>query len=133
VAPGAPGFRVYRWAIFRPGAELTVADTVFSVNIWRFGCGDGGDILYVIYASATLYALVAAGFCPSHIQVFVQVDEKGTEAAAVTALVLNESLEILTASPEVMFDRPFLFLVVDDASGNLLFLGAVKDPSKAPV
>jgi serpin B len=67
--------------------------------------------------------------CP---QVFIQVDELGTEAAAVTALIMRVT-SMPAPSPEVMFDRPFLFLVVDDASGNVLFLGAVKDPSKAPV
>jgi len=66
-------------------------------------------------------------------QVFIQVDEKGTEAAAVTAVVFNESAEIPTRTPEVVFDRPFLFVVVDDTSGNVLFLGAVKDPSKAAI
>jgi serpin B len=66
-------------------------------------------------------------------QVFIQVDEKGTEAAAVTSLIMLTSAPMPAPTPEVMFDRPFLFLVVDDSSGNVLFLGAVKDPSKAPV
>jgi len=64
--------------------------------------------------------------------VFIQVDEKGTEAAAVTALVMRVT-SMPPPAPEILFDRPFLFMVVDDSSGTVLFLGAVKDPSKAPV
>jgi serpin B len=67
------------------------------------------------------------------VQVFIQVDEMGTEAAAVTAVIMVKSVSLPAPTPEVMFDRPFLFLVVDDSSGNVLFLGAVKDPSKALV
>jgi len=61
------------------------------------------------------------------------VDEKGTEAAAVTSLIMLTSALMPAPTPEVKFDRPFLFMVVDDTSGTVLFLGAVKDPSKAPV
>jgi len=59
------------------------------------------------------------------------VDEKGTEAAAVTAVFALTSLPPPT--PEVVFNRPFLFMVVEDSSGTVMFLGSVKDPSKAPV
>jgi len=61
------------------------------------------------------------------------VDEKGTEAAAVTAVVMLKAVALPAPEPEVVFDRPFLFMVVDDSSGTVLFLGAVKDPSKARV
>ena len=72
------------------------------------------------------------GFPSGALQVFIQVDEKGTEAAAVTALVMR-AVSLPPPAPEVLFNRPFLFMVVDDSSGTVLFLGAVKDPSKATV
>ena len=61
------------------------------------------------------------------------MDEKGTEAAAVTAVVMLKSVALPAPEPEARFDRPFLFMVVDDTTGTVLFLGAVKDPSKARV
>lgn len=59
---------------------------------------------------------------------FVAVDEKGTEAAAATAVVMR-----LTAAPaepqEVRIDRPFLFLIRDVETGAILFLGHVVNPA----
>ena len=62
---------------------------------------------------------------------FVEVDEKGAEAAAATAIVVNG----LTAMPEkpnkmVVFraDHPFIFLIHDNASGIILFMGRVTKP-----
>ncbi len=60
---------------------------------------------------------------------FVGVDEDGTEAAAATAVVMNSG-----ATPQVPkvvdVNRPFLFMI-RDATGAILFLGQVSDPSKS--
>ena len=61
-------------------------------------------------------------------QAFIAVDEEGTEAAAATAVVGRAG----SARPEgkaLVVDRPFLFAIVDDATGAVLFLGRVTDPS----
>ncbi|MDV6013008.1 serpin family protein [Haloechinothrix sp. LS1_15] len=55
----------------------------------------------------------------------VEVDESGTEAAAVTGGVMVESAPMLT---EVVVDRSFAFAVRDTATGAALFLGVVDDP-----
>lgn len=62
---------------------------------------------------------------------FVRVDEKGTEAAAATpAVMLTRGLpEPPQRSLDV--DRPFLFLLRDNTSGLVLFLGRVSDPSRS--
>lgn len=61
-------------------------------------------------------------------EVFVSVDEEGTEAAAATAVVMAE-----TAMPvdvvELTVDRPFLYWIVDEPTGAVLFLGRVLDPA----
>ena len=62
-------------------------------------------------------------------QANIDVDEKGTEAAAATAVVMATG-----GGPgirEVVFkvDRPFLFLVRDVPTGAILFMGRVVDPS----
>lgn len=58
---------------------------------------------------------------------FIAVDEAGTEAAAATAVIVG-----VTSMPlvdvELTVDRPFIFLIRDDKTGALLFLGQVLDP-----
>jgi serpin B len=59
------------------------------------------------------------------------VDEKGTEAAAATAVEMNIPLGIEMNPPkpvEVKVDHPFLFAIQHRASGACLFLGHVVDP-----
>jgi serpin B len=61
---------------------------------------------------------------------FIEVDEKGTEAAAATAVVMAEGAGMLMAPP-VSFhvDHPFLFVLRDRVSGAVLFMGRVEDPT----
>lgn len=60
---------------------------------------------------------------------FVKVDEKGTEAAAATAIVMDEGAGAAPSQPErFTADHPFLFAIVDQASGLILFLGRVAAP-----
>ena len=58
----------------------------------------------------------------------VIVDEKGTEAAAATAMAFKES-----AGPQadltVVADRPFLWAIVHTETGALLFIGRLVDPT----
>jgi serpin B len=55
---------------------------------------------------------------------FVEVNEKGTEAAAATGAAGSRS-----SPPLFKADRPFLFLI-RDRSGNILFLGRLVNPEK---
>jgi serpin B len=62
---------------------------------------------------------------------FVRVDEKGTEAAAASAVMAIRAGAAVMAPPrQLKVDRPFLFLIRDNASGLVLFLGRVSDPSR---
>ncbi len=60
-------------------------------------------------------------------QAFIAVDEEGTEAAAATAVVVG--VESLPPPATLDVDRPFLFLIRHDSTGEILFLGQVTDPS----
>ena len=60
---------------------------------------------------------------------FVKVDEKGTEAAAATAAVMARAAAALAPPAEFKADHPFLFFIRDNASGMILFMGRVADPS----
>ncbi len=58
-------------------------------------------------------------------QTYLRVDEKGTEAAAVTAGLA----EIVSMPREFHADRPFFFVIRDNRSGTLLFMGRIERPS----
>lgn len=59
-------------------------------------------------------------------QANVAVDEQGTEASAATAVVLGRKGISLT----LVVDRPFIFLIRDNATGATLFIGRVLDPTQ---
>jgi len=60
---------------------------------------------------------------------FVAVDEAGTEAAAATAVVVQETAISIDDTIELTVDRPFIFLIRDTGNGALLFLGRVENPA----
>ena len=61
-------------------------------------------------------------------QAYVKVDEEGTEAAAATGV----GMELTAVMPKDVFkaDRPFIFIIQEKETGNILFLGRVVDPTK---
>jgi serpin B len=61
---------------------------------------------------------------------FLSLDEKGTEAAAATAVAMVTASAVREKPKpiEVRVDRPFLFAIQHRASGACLFLGRLSDP-----
>jgi serine protease inhibitor len=62
---------------------------------------------------------------------FIAVDEKGTEAAAATAVAMLAGSALRSPPPppiEVKVDRPFVYAIQHVPSGVCLFLGRVTDP-----
>ncbi len=57
---------------------------------------------------------------------FVQVDEEGTEAAAVTSVGVG----ITSVGPNfvIRVDRPFIFVIRENHSGTILFIGKIVEP-----
>jgi serpin B len=66
-------------------------------------------------------------------QANIDVDEKGTEAAAATAVVMGATAGPGEENPPLVVraDHPFLYLITDEASGAVLFMGQVADPAAA--
>jgi serpin B len=62
---------------------------------------------------------------------FIDVAERGTEAAAATAVVMNGDASAPPAPQLVLTaDRPFLYFLRDKPTGAILFMGRVLDPSQ---
>jgi serpin B len=61
---------------------------------------------------------------------FVSVDEEGTEAYAATVAWGLNGVEMKPPPPfEMIVDRPFLFLIADEATQAILFIGIINDPT----
>ncbi len=108
--------------VFLPRFEMTCAfglgDTLMSMGmVDAFGDADfsGMDGTRSLYIGAVLH------------KAFVAVNEEGTEAAAATAVVMRT---MAVASPVLTFraDHPFLFLIRENSTGSVLFVGRVTNP-----
>ena len=61
-------------------------------------------------------------------QAFIKVDEEGTEAAAATAVIMTKSAVMQRKIFKA--DHPFIFIIQEKETGNILFMGRVNDPTK---
>jgi len=59
---------------------------------------------------------------------FVEVDEKGTEAAAVTTIGVYATSNLPPLPMEFVIDKPFVFAIRERTTNTLLFIGQVTDP-----
>jgi serine protease inhibitor len=63
---------------------------------------------------------------------FVEVNEQGTEAAAATVGVMSLALARPVVPPfEMVVDRPFLFVIGDNLTKSILFIGVMYEPASA--
>jgi len=69
---------------------------------------------------------IAPGIAISRVihQTFIEVNEEGTEAAAATVVEMFSGI-----TPNFIATQPFFFLIRDDRSGTILFMGKVADPA----
>ena len=116
VRPAEVAIALPKWT-FRTGAPLKAALTALGMpTAFDEGRADFSRMTAEeeLFISAVLH------------QTFIAVDEEGTEAAAATAVVMQE-----TSAPQYVpftADRPFLFVIHDLEHGTPLFLGRVVDP-----
>jgi serpin B len=59
---------------------------------------------------------------------FVEVNEEGTEAAAVTSVGITIDSYVPTFS--MIVDRPFFFVIRDNETGTVLFMGSIVKPEE---
>jgi len=107
---------------FGYAADFALADTLetmgmpdaFDMDKADFSGMTGGRDLYI---STVVH------------KAFVSIDEKGTEAAAATAVIMSLR-GAFKSEVTLNVDRPFIFVIRDLPSGQILFIGRVLDPSK---
>jgi serpin B len=122
VALALPKFEV------RPAASLSLGEDLKALGMPLAFDRDRADFSGIANPANPADRLVLAKVFHKG---FVRVDEKGTEAAAATAVLAEVAGAAPGAGPrQVRIDRPFLFLIRDRASGMVLFLGRVSDPSR---
>ncbi len=66
-------------------------------------------------------------------QAFVEVNEEGTEAAAATAVVMKITSTGSGSGPQIptfRADHPFIFIIQQKDTGNILFMGRVNNPNE---
>jgi serpin B len=77
------------------------------------------------------FSRIGSGYRPFINQVShragIEVDENGTTAWAATAVGFAESIP--SPPPVFIADHPFLFMLVENSTGSILFMGRVSDPS----
>lgn len=138
-APGAPG--ALAWTRVGPAADVQRA----RILLPRFEIEYSASLVPALRAAGLSsifspgdFTAIAAGGAGASLsvsdvvhKVYTKVDEKGTEAAAATGIVMVTSIP---ANPpkevEVRFDRPFAFAVVSKAQGLALFVGEVWKPEE---
>ena len=86
----------------------------------------GMDVAFHPGADFTAMSPVGDQFCIDFVRqkTFIEVDEEGTRAAAVTAVGIGP-----TSFNGVIADRPFVFAIRERLTGTLLFMGLVGDPT----
>ena len=63
-------------------------------------------------------------------RVYLDVDEQGTKAAAVTTVAMEMEVTAYIEPPHFWVDRPFLFALRDERTGTFLFMGYVASPTR---
>jgi len=60
---------------------------------------------------------------------YIEVDEKGTEAAAVTVVQMDGTS--VPSTPVFFANRPFLFVIQENTTGTTLFMGKIGNPKSS--
>jgi serine protease inhibitor len=105
-----------------PKLELTY-DTFLNDPLQAMGMG----VAFAPGADFTAMSPRGDELCISFVRqkTFIEVDERGTRAAAVTAVGIG----VTSLPPSFVADRPFLFAIRERLSGTILFVGLVEDPT----
>lgn len=87
----------------------------------------GLDIAFTEQADFSGISAIALYIADVIHKTYIKVNEEGTEAAAVTGVVM----EVTSINPmnEIRLDHPFLFAITENSSKSILFMGKVAEPA----
>ena len=79
--------------------------------------------------SADFSGITPAGICISQVlhKTYINVDEEGTEAAAVTSVGMNFTSAGPSQPTDFFVDKPFVFVIQENSTGVILFAGKIGD------
>ncbi|KAG0595432.1 hypothetical protein M758_UG166400 [Ceratodon purpureus] len=111
---------------FKISFGLEMSDTLKSLGM-ELPFGDHADLSYMTEGTQGPSLKVSS---VRH-KAFVEVNEKGTEAAALTTVeMVTKCMPMYTEDSDFVADHPFMFLIKEESSNTILFTGRVLDPSK---
>jgi serpin B len=89
-----------------------------------------GVVLPFTNGGLTKMVMSTQNLCISNIfhKSFIEVNEEGTEAAAVTIAGAVGSSRIVPTRIDFVADHPFLFMIREDLTGTVVFVGQVLNP-----
>src|SRR2546426_8279833 len=107
---------------FKMACTTTLSETLqslgmkdaFDDKLADFSGMDGQ--VHWLYLSAVLH------------RAFIEVNEEGTEAAAIASGMFFTTGSSIVAPPAFRADHPFVFLIRDSTTGSILFMGRVSEP-----
>ncbi len=121
--------------LYVPQFEIETDLNLNNVLI-RLGMPDAFDMCTADFTGMAVFPLRSG--CENNLYItdalhkaFVEIDEKGTEAAAATTIVMGSGDSIPAVPPrDIRFDRPFIYAIYDKPTGTILFMGRVMNPAE---
>ena len=111
--------------MFKSSASLSLVPAMQKLGVKDIFDSTAADLSGISGPPHQLYATELVH------QAVISVDDKGTEAAAATAMAMAGSAAEPQEPPlDVTVDRPFFYVVHDTVTGAPLFLGQIADPTK---
>ena len=98
------------------------------INLGLTNMFGNADLTGMLTSSSKLNLFVSQAIHKSHIE----VSEDGTKASAATVIIISKNAMVKEQEKvkEVVFNRPFMYIIKEKNSDNVWFTGVVYEPEK---
>ena len=112
--------------IFLPRFKTETTLTSLKKTLITLGISDAFDPTKADFSAISTHPLFISEV--AH-KAFIEINEEGTEAAAATGIMMG--ITCMPMPPKIFrADRPFIFLIRENATGKILFMGRITNPQK---